>query len=182
MTLMVGLVVFRAMAVSAPAVFSPILLKEEGNSTMVAAAAVTLFQAAGMVGTLGAGWISDRLGRRVVLLFGATAGPAGLLLFTALEGWARFPFLALAGAATLSIHPVCMALVQETFPESRGLANALYLSTVFVVSSAAAVVVGILGDGIGLRPAFVVSALITLLSVPLILVLPRDRGRVPAAT
>ena len=75
-----------------------------------------------------------------------------------------------------------MALVQETFPESRGLANALYLSTVFVVSSAAAVVVGILGDGIGLRPAFVVSALITLLSVPLILVLPRDRGRVPAAT
>jgi FSR family fosmidomycin resistance protein-like MFS transporter len=180
MSLMVGLVVLRAMAVSAPAVFSPIFLKEEGSSSLVAAAAVTLFQAAGMVGTLGAGWISDRLGRRVVLLFGATAGPAGLLLFTALEGWARFPFLALAGAATLSIHPVCMALVQETFPESRGLANALYLSTVFVVSSAAAVVVGILGDGIGLRPAFVVSALITLLSVPLILVLPRDRARVPA--
>ena len=175
--LMAGLVVLRAMAVAAPAVFSPILLKEEGNSGLVAAAAVALFQAAGMAGTLAAGWISDRTGRSAVLLFGSIAGPAGLLLFTALEGWIRFPFLALAGAATVSMHPVCMALVQETFPESRGLANALYLSTVFVVSSGAAVVVGVLGDGIGLHSAFVVSALITVLSVPLILALPEARRR-----
>lgn len=175
--LMAGLVVLRAMAVAAPAVFSPIFLKQEGNSGLVAAAAVALFQAAGMAGTLAAGWISDRVGRRAVLMFGSTAGPLGLLLFTLLEGWARFPFLALAGAATVSMHPVCMALVQETFPESRGLANALYLSTVFVLSSGAAVMVGILGDGIGLRSAFVVSALITLLSVPLILALPEARRR-----
>jgi len=175
--LMAGLVVLRAMAVAAPGVFAPIFLKEEGSSTLVAAVAVTVFQAAGMFGTLAAGWVSDRVGRRAVLLFGALAGPAGLLAFTALEGWGRFPFLFLAGAATLSMHPVCMALVQETFPESRGLANALYLSMVFVVSSGAAVVVGVLGDHIGLRPAFVVSALITLLSVPLMLALPRDRGR-----
>ncbi|MBI5156732.1 MAG: MFS transporter [Acidimicrobiia bacterium] len=177
MLLMAGLVVLRAMSVSAPAVFSPIFLKEEGSSGLVAAAAVTLFQESGMFGTLGAGWVSDRVGRRAVLLFGAIAGPAGLLLFTALEGWARFPFLFLAGAATLSMHPVCMALVQERFPESRGLANALYLSTVFVISSAGAVGVGILGDHIGLRPAFVVSALITVLSVPLMLMLPPDRRR-----
>ena len=181
MLVMAGLVVLRAMAVSAAAVFSPIFLKEEGSSGLVAAAAVTSFQAAGMLGTLTAGWISDRVGRRVVLLVGATVGPAALLLFTVLEGWARFPFLALSGAATLSIHPVCMALVQETFPESRGLANALYLSTVFVVSSSAAVVVGILGDGIGLRPAFVVSALITLGSIPLILMLPVGGRRATAS-
>lgn len=175
MLLMAGLVVLRAMAVSAPAVFSPIFLREEGNSSLIAAAAVTIYQAAGMFGTLAAGWVSDRVGRRAVLLFGAVGGPAGLLLFTALEGWGRFPFLFLAGAATLSMHPVCMALVQETFPESRGLANALYLSTVFVISSAGAVAVGILGDHIGLRPAFVVSALITLVSIPLMMLLPRDR-------
>jgi len=177
LTLMAGLVVLRAMAVAAPGVFAPIFLKQEGSSTLVAAAAVTVFQAAGMFGTLAAGWVSDRVGRRAVLLFGALVGPAGLLAFTALEGLGRFPFLFLAGAATLSMHPVCMAVVQETFPESRGLANAIYLSTAFVMSSGAAVVVGILGDHIGLRPAFVVSALVTLLSVPLMLRLPRDRHR-----
>jgi FSR family fosmidomycin resistance protein-like MFS transporter len=175
MLLMGSLVVLRAMAVAAPWVFAPLFLKEEGSSGFVAGAAVTLFQAAGMVGTLGAGWISDHAGRRVVLLFGVLAGPTGLLLFTVLDGWARFPFLALAGTALVSMHPVCMALVQEAFPESRGLANALYLSMVFVISSGAAVVVGAIGDGIGLRWAFVVSALVTFLSVPLILVLPGKR-------
>ena len=175
MLLMGALVVLRAMATTAPWVFAPLYLKEEGSSGFVAGAAVALFLAAGMAGTLGAGWISDRVGRRAVLLFGVLAGPAGLLGFTLLQGWARFPFLALAGAALVSLHPVCMALVQGTFPESRGLANAIYLSMAFVISSGAAVVVGALGDGIGLRWAFVVSALITFLSIPVILVLPGKR-------
>ena len=182
MLLLAGIVALRAMTVTAPAVFAPIFLKENGSSGFVAGAAVALFQAAGMAGTLVAGWVSDRAGRRVVLLFGALAGPAGLLLFAALDGWARFPFLALAGAATVSMHPVCMALVQETFPESRGLANALYLSMVFVIASGAAVVVGALGDAIGLRSAFMVSGAVTVLGIPLILLLPSDgrrRGRRP---
>jgi FSR family fosmidomycin resistance protein-like MFS transporter len=173
---MIGLVVLRSMALSAPWVFGPILIKEEGGSDLMAGAVVTLFQAAGMAGTLGAGWLSDRLGRRLILLFGSVAGPAGLLLFIWVNGWPRFIFLALAGATTVAMHPVCMALVQENFPESRGLANALYLSTVFVVSSMAAVAVGALGDSIGLRPAFVVSGAVTLLSIPLIFLLPRNRG------
>ena len=113
--LMGGLVILRAMSVSAPWVFTPILLKHEGSSGLVAAAGVTLFQASGMLGTLGAGWLGDRVGRRKVLLFGAIVGPASLLVFTALDGWIRFPFLGLAGAATVSMHPVCMAMVQETF-------------------------------------------------------------------
>jgi len=50
-----------------------------------------------------------------------------------------------------------------------------------VISSGAAVVVGALGDGIGLRWAFVVSALITFLSLPLILVLPGKRRAEPRA-
>jgi MFS family permease len=110
----------------------------------------------------------------VVLLTGVLVGPTALLLFALAGGWVRFPLLFLAGAATESMHPACMALVQETFPESRGLANALYLSTVFVMSSVAAVAVGALGDGLGLRWAFVISALVVFLSLPLILWLPRE--------
>lgn len=177
MLLLGALAVLRSMAVSAPWVFAPLLLKEQGSSGFVAGAAVTVFLAAGMIGTLGAGWLSDRFGRRQVLLIGVLTGPPGLLLFVALNGWARFPFLALAGATLVSLHPVCMALVQEAFPESRGLANALYLSTVFVVSSAAAVAVGALGDAVGLRWAFVVSALVTFLSIPPTLMLPKERSR-----
>lgn len=173
MGLVAAMAVLRAMALSAPWTFGPILLQQEGHGSLASGAALTLYLTAGMLGTLGAGWISDRLGRRVILLAATLAGPAGLLLFIAVDGWPRFVFLVLAGLGTVAIHPVCMALVQETFPESRGLANALYLSTVFVVSSASAVAVGALGDAIGLRTAFVISGAITFLSVPLIFLLPR---------
>jgi FSR family fosmidomycin resistance protein-like MFS transporter len=175
MGIMAALAVLRAMALSAPWTFGPILLQEEGHGNLASGAALTLYLTAGMVGTLGAGWLSDRVGRRVILLFGTVAGPAGLLLFIAAGGWTRFIFLALAGVATVALHPVSMALVQETFPESRGLANALYLSTVFIVSSVAAVAVGALGDALGLRSAFVISGAVTFLSLPLIFLLPRDR-------
>jgi len=169
------LAVLRAMALSAPWTFGPILLQGEGHGGLASGAALTLYLTAGMVGTLAAGWLSDRGGRRLILFLGSVIGPSSLLLFIAVSGWARFIFLALAGAATVALHPVCMALVQETFPESRGLANALYLSTVFVVSSASAVAVGALGDAIGLRTAFVISGAVTFLSIPLIFLLPRDR-------
>lgn len=180
MALMGALVVLRAMALAAPWVFSPLLLKEEGSSGFVSGAAVTVFQAAGVAGTLAAGWLSDRVGRRAVLLFGVTAGPAGVLLFVALHGWPRFIFLALAGAALVSLHPIYMALVQASFPESRGLANAVYLSMVFVLSSGAMVAVGALGDAVGLRWAFAISALMTFVSIPLILLLPGRAAPAPA--
>jgi len=172
MLLMAGLVVLRSLAVSAASVFTPILLKEQGSSGLVAGAGVAPFQASGMAGTLAAGWMSDRVGRRLVLISGVLVGSAALLLFAVLGGWTRFIFLALAGAATVSIHPVCMAIVQESFPESRGLANAVYLSIAFVVFSGAAVAVGALGDGIGLRSTFVVGSGVILLSIPLVLALP----------
>ena len=107
-----------------------------------------------------------------MLISGVLVGSAALLLFAVLGGWTRFIFLALAGAATVSIHPVCMTIVQESFPESRGLANAVYLSITFVVFSGAAVAVGALGDGIGLRSTFVVGSGVILLSIPLVLALP----------
>ena len=174
MGIVAALAVLRGMALSAPWTFGPILLQDEGHGDLASGAALTLYLAAGMIGTLGAGWLSDRLGRRVILLGGTLAGPSALLLFIAVGGWTRFIFLALAGAATVALHPVCMALVQETFPESRGLANALYLSTVFIISSVAAVAVGALGDAIGLRSAFVISGAVTFLSLPLIFLLPAD--------
>ena len=177
MVLVTGLVALRAMALAAPRVFGPLFLEQQGASRFLAGASVTVFLAAGVVGTIASGWLSDRLGRRVVLFAGVAIGPTALLLFTLTGGWVRFPLLFLAGAATESMHPACMALVQETFPESRGLANALYLSTVFVLSSVAAIAVGAIGDAAGLRWAFVISALVVFLSLPLIAFLPQRAGR-----
>jgi FSR family fosmidomycin resistance protein-like MFS transporter len=77
------------------------------------------------------------------------------------------------GFTALSVTPVMMALVQESFPENRALANGVYMSLSFLLSSGVVVVLGAMGDLFGLRRTFTASAIITLLGLPLILLLPR---------
>jgi FSR family fosmidomycin resistance protein-like MFS transporter len=66
-----------------------------------------------------------------------------------------------------------MALVQESYPENRAMANGLYMALSFVIRSGAVVALGAVGDLAGLRTAFAVSAIVPLLGLPLLLLLPR---------
>ena len=50
-----------------------------------------------------------------------------------------------------------MALVQEQFPDSRALANGVYLSINFAIRSIAAVVYGAAGDAFGLSTAMLIG-------------------------
>ncbi len=109
----------------------------------------------------------------MVVAFLGTALP--MLAFLGSEGWLRFPLLLLMGFTVLSVTPVIMAVVQESFPESRALANGVYLSLNFGLRSAAVVGYGALADLFGLRWAFAASALVLLLGLPLIFRLPLAR-------
>jgi FSR family fosmidomycin resistance protein-like MFS transporter len=79
------------------------------------------------------------------------------------------------GLTALSVTPVIMAMVQESFPENRALANGVYMAVGFSIRSVAVLILGALGDWLGLRWAFAVSAIMPLLGLPLILLLPEKR-------
>jgi FSR family fosmidomycin resistance protein-like MFS transporter len=68
-----------------------------------------------------------------------------------------------------------MALVQESFPENRALANGVYMALSFGIRSAVVVVVGVMADLWGMRSAFTASAIIPLLGLPFLLLLPKRR-------
>jgi FSR family fosmidomycin resistance protein-like MFS transporter len=61
-----------------------------------------------------------------------------------------------------------MALVQERFPETRALANGVYLSLNFAIRSLAAISFGAVGDAFGLSTAMLVAAFATFGGLPLI--------------
>ena len=128
-----------------------------------------------MVGALLGGSISDRLGRRLVLLASLLLTPVAMGAFLLAAGWSRFPLLLLLGFTALAITPVIMALVQESFPDNRALANGIYMSLSFLIRSGAVVVVGAMGDLWGMRLAFGVCAAIPLLGLPFLLLLPAQR-------
>ena len=167
-----GIIIVRAFLLSALTVYLPTFLTEEGASLWLAGISLSVLEAAGMAGALLGGSISDRLGRRLVLLVSMLVAPPLMLAFLVLDGWLRFPLLLLMGFTILSVTPVIMALVQESYPENRALANGVYMSMSFGLRSVAVVVLGGLGDLFGLRLAFVGSALVMLLGLPLLLLLP----------
>ena len=170
-----GIIVARSFMVRSLTTYLPTFLSEEGADLWFAGVSLSLLEAGGVVGALLGGAMSDRLGRRLVLFISMLATPFLMFAFLTIGGWLRFPLLLVMGFTALSVTPVIMALVQESFPENRALANGVYMSLSFVLGSVVVVVLGAMGDLFGLRLAFTASATITLLGLPLIFLLPRTR-------
>jgi len=176
MSLLAGMTAVRSMMMMSVAVFLPLYLTEEGASLWLAGAALSIVEAAGIVGAFGGGWISDHVGRKAVLVFGHLTAPLALLGFLATEGPLRIAFLPLIGVTLLSVPPVLMALVQEQIPDSRALANGVYLSMSFAIRSVAAITFGTVGDLLGLHTAMLIGAFAMFAGLPLIWVLFRRGG------
>jgi FSR family fosmidomycin resistance protein-like MFS transporter len=173
---LVGVIVARLFLLRSLNTFLPTFLSEEGADLWFAGASLSLLEIGGVVGALLGGAMSDRLGRRLVLLVSMLTTPLLTFVFLTTEGWLQFPLLLIMGFTALSVTPVIMALVQESFPENRALANGVYMALSFVLGSAVVVVLGAMGDLFGLRLTFAASAVITLLGLPLIFILPKKQG------
>lgn len=170
---MVGITVVRSFMASALGTFLPTFLKSEGSNLWFAGAALAVFEAAGMVGALAAGSLSDRLGRRRILAAAMALASPLMAAFVLAHGAVRLPILVALGFCALSIMPVMMALLQESFPETRALVNGVYLGLSFLTNAAATVILGALADAFSLRMAFTLSAAVPLLGVPLVHWLPK---------
>lgn len=170
---LVGIIVARLFMTRSLTTYLPIFLSEEGADLWLAGASLSLLEAGGVVGALLGGAMSDRLGRRLVLLISMLTTPLLMFAFLATVGRFQLLLLLVMGFTALSVTPVIMALVQESFPENRALANGVYMSFSFVLSSVVTLLLGAMGDLFGLRLAFTVSAVITLLGLPLVFILPK---------
>jgi MFS transporter, FSR family, fosmidomycin resistance protein len=172
-----GITVARSFMSAAFGIYLPTFLSREGSTLWIAGAAFSLFEAAGMVGALTAGSLSDRLGRRRVIASSLLISSPLMAAFLVVGGLARIPILLALGFSVLSMMPVLMALMQEQFPENRALANGIFLGFNFVIQATATVLLGMLGDRFGLYSAFIFAAIIPLVGLPLVLLLPKDNRR-----
>ena len=176
MTILGGITAVRSMMMMSVTIFLPLFLTEQGSSVWLAGAALSIVEAAGIAGAFAGGWVSDHVGRKAVLVFGHITAPLALLAFLATDGAARIALLPLIGVTLLAVPPVLMALVQEQVPESRALANGVYLSMNFAIRSTAAIGFGAIGDIFGLRTAMLIGAFAMFAGLPLIWVLFRREG------
>ncbi|MGD9093815.1 MAG: MFS transporter [Anaerolineales bacterium] len=152
--------------------YLPTYMKFGGASLWVAGAALSIFELAGVVGALSSGTLSDRLGRKPVLLVGIVSAAALMMIFLNVEGWLIIPSLLALGFTSLSTPPVLMAIVQEHLPNNRALGNGLFLSATFLIRPLSILTIGYIGDTYDLRTAYYISALISLLAIPAIFKVP----------
>lgn len=143
-----------------------------GLSLVLSAASLTILEAAGVAGALLTGTLSDRVGRKRMLLLLLMLSPVFHLLFIALPAWTAVPLLIALGFTAISPQPVLLALVQDQFRTHRALANGIYLALGFLIRAAGIWLVGMLADRFGLQQAFLWSGLLALLSIPAVFKLP----------
>lgn len=165
----------RNFLVNALGTFLPSLLTGEGANLMQAGGALTIYQLAGIAGAMMGGSISDQWGRRNVLLGSMLVSSLFTFLFLSTSGLASFGILVIIGGTNLAIQPIMLALVQDHFPEARSMANGIYLGITFIAFSITAVTIGWIGEMAGLRQAFILSAVISLLGTPLLFFLPSKK-------
>ncbi|GAB4535230.1 MAG: MFS transporter [Anaerolineales bacterium] len=152
--------------------YLPTFLESEGLSLWVAGGALSLLEAAGIVGALVGGPLSDRLERKWTLSAAILLAAIFTALFLQSQNWLRIPLLLGIGLTSLAPQPIFLAIIQDHFPRHRGVANGLYMSVAFLLQSAALYSVGVLGDAIGLRAAFWLGTGLSLLAIPVIWLLP----------
>ena len=168
-----GVMAFRNMLTSTLMVFMVVYLVDiRGYELILATGALALYELAGVLGALAGGTLSDRFGRRKMVALAAIFSAVFMLLFVHVEGVLLIPVLIALGVTALSVTPVFHALVQDQLPDNRATASGVYILYEYGVRASNIMIAGILGDALGLQMAFVVVALITLISLPLIMALP----------
>jgi FSR family fosmidomycin resistance protein-like MFS transporter len=170
---LVGVIFFRSFLVSGLGLYLPTLLEGEGASIWTAGATLAIYQFAGVFGAILGGTISDRLGRKPVLLAVSLLFPIMVLGFLVTSGWLTIPVLILAGLFGLSSQPITLAIVQDHLPNHRSVGNGFFMAINFIFLSLSAIGIGMLGDRIGLRQAFLWTAISGFFVIPFVFFLPR---------
>lgn len=133
--------------------YMPIFIVKGGGTVAEGGWSITLFLFAAAAGGIYGGHLSDRIGRRMVMIGGLLLGTPVLGLSFLVEGIQQILFLMLAGAIFYGPMGVSVTYAQEVAPEHRALVSAFMLGVVWFFGSATLVGVGVLADGIGIARA-----------------------------
>ena len=169
------LLLTRALIRGAVTTFLPTYMSDVVQANLwLAAAALSILEAAGVAGALFAGSVSDRYGRKRILFVFLTLSPLVLFAFLQFNAtpFITIPLLLLLGLSTLATTPVFLAVVQDEFPNDRALANGILNALNFLVLGMGVVLIGVLADNLGLQRAFYISGFVAFLSIPSVFFLP----------
>jgi FSR family fosmidomycin resistance protein-like MFS transporter len=135
------------------------------------ATTIILASALGQVGT---GSLSDRLGRRGVIVATLVASVPAVVLYVVAPGPLGFVWGFLVGALAASTAPLTLMLAQELLFSRAGFASGLIMGLGFIAAAVGTPITGVIADHIGLQGALAVQVAVVLATIPAALLLPTE--------
>ena len=173
-----GILLCKSLTASVLAAFLPTYLTTSGESLWFSGGALSILQAAAVAGVFISGTLSDKFGCKKVLIFLTAFTPIFMLLFIHSSGWIFIISLLLLGITSFSSTPVILALIQKSGFAFPSIANGLYMTINFMLSSSMILVVGKLSDIIGIEPTFNVCALCSFIGLPFVFLLKSKNNEI----
>jgi FSR family fosmidomycin resistance protein-like MFS transporter len=171
--LLATITAFRSIFITSSMTFLPLYLVAQGDTLFVATAVVSIWLGVGVVGQLGGGFISDRIGRRPVIVTSLLAGSAFFYGFLITTGLTSLLLLALSGLLLYASWSVIVVMSSEAAPGNVGAVSGLMLGFSVGIGGLAAVGFGAVADMIGLHSSLLLFIGFALTAALLALTLPK---------
>jgi len=177
LVLLLAVIAFRSVAWFGLVTFVPLWEVSLGNSKAYGSHLLSLMLLAGGIGTLAAGPIADRIGRRPVLVVSMLAVCPLTVVYVAVGGTVGAVALALVGVCVIGTFGVTMVMSQEYLPRRIGMASGLSIGLSIGLGGVAAVALGALADSVDLQTAMYAAAAAAIPAFVLATLLPSSRAR-----
>ena len=160
-------IVMSSTCSTAFATFLAVLVTDRGGSAFIGGAAISVFLLSGAVTGFLAGSLSDRFGRKRVILTSLVLATPFYILFLYGPVSAALAFIAAAGVFGLSSIPVGVVAAQECLPGRTGLVSGLVMGLAWGVGGLALTPIGWLADRFGLIAVMTVVSFLPLVAAAL---------------
>jgi FSR family fosmidomycin resistance protein-like MFS transporter len=152
---LLGMVLTRATVNSGISTFVPLYYTSFlYNSSTYAASLLTIYLAAGAIGTLLGGPLSDRYGSKKVMLYSILPVAPLLYLFKALDGIGAFILLALVSILLAATFTSSLVMAQKMMPGNIAMASGLTLGFSIGLGAMGVLALGHVADALGLSWVF----------------------------
>ena len=171
---------FRSMAQNGLLVFLPLFLVDDLHTGPVwMGIAMMAMQLGGLVAAPIAGTVSDRIGRRPVVLSGLTATTFVIVAITLIRNdLVLVAAVSMLGFALFAVRPVVHSWMMDLAPASlSGSATSLMFGTQALLSAAVPPIGGLIADAYGLSSVFYFLAAAMLVANVLVYLLPNPPSR-----
>jgi FSR family fosmidomycin resistance protein-like MFS transporter len=166
--ILMGITFFRSIMRASLTNFLPTYMTLRGESIWTGGVFLSILELSGALGVLFWGTYSDRIGRRRALMMIVLAAPVLMFTFTGMQGWWSLPFLVLLGFFLLGTTPILLALVQDRARGRPAFFNGMFLTISFGSEAISLMLVGVIGDWIGLEATFRLAPVVALGAIPFV--------------